>query len=389
MRIRGLALSQPLFLSSIFLYHKNMNEIIRTSFSALDTFRQCPLKYKYQVIDKIRAPKLKEAVFGNKIHKALQFFHSKQPVPPTLNELQNYLKDNWDSEPFLNQEEDMIWFGEAIKILKNYYNYYQKLKEKPIILNTETRFEVLLEKNPKGPSPSGFRQEKCLLAGIIDRIDKNKDGIELIDYKTTKRLPSQQDIDNNLQLSLYCLGLLDRWPQFAQQGLENIKLTFYFLKHEETLTTKRTKEQLDSVQEQIWDRLAEIEKGEFKPMPSALCDWCGYKRICPMWKHLYKEQMAIDDEQVKKVVNEFFDLKEQNTRNNKKLNELKEIIERYLNKEKLERVFGETGYITRLSQTRHSYDLSKLSKDQLEKIKKEDIKYTVLKASKKKKPVKS
>jgi RecB family exonuclease len=362
-------------------------EIIKTSYSALDTFRQCPLKYKFQQIDKIKAPKSKEAVFGNKIHKALQFFHSKTPVSPTLDELLNKLKEEWpaspdasrggDSEVFTDQQEDMIWFGEAIKILKNYYNHFLKIKDKFTVLNTETRFEVLLE-NPKN------KDEKCLLRGIIDRVDKNKNGIEVVDYKTAKKLPSQQDIDNNLQLSLYSLGLINHWPQFAKQGLENIKLSFYFLKHQETLTTKRTKQQLDNVQEQIWDRLAAIEKSDFKPTPSALCDWCGYKRICPMWKHLYKEQISIDDEQAKKVVDEFFDLKQANSKNNKRLNELKEIIERYLDKEKLERVFGEEGYITRLTQVRHNYDLSKLSKDELEKIKKEDIKYTILKASIKK-----
>jgi len=69
-----------------------------------------------------------------------------------------------------------------------------------------------------------------------------------------------------------------------------------------------------------------------------------------------------------------------NSKNNKRLNELKEIIERYLDKENLERVFGENGYITRLPQIRNIYDLKKLNKDQLEKIKREK-KYTILKAT--------
>jgi putative RecB family exonuclease len=351
-------------------------KLIKTSFSALDTFQQCPLKYKYQQIDKIRAPKIKEAVFGNKIHKALQFFHSKQPVSPTLDELLNYLKENWESEVFLDEQEDMIWFGEAIKILKNYYNNYTKLKYKPIVLDTETRFEVLLE-NPK------HKDQKSLLRGIIDRIDKNRDGVEVIDYKTSKRLPSQQDVDKSPQLSLYALGLAGRWTQFVKQGIENIKLTFYSLKHQEAVSTNRTKQQLDDVREQVWDRLKKIEKSEFQPTPSPLCDWCGYKKICPMWKHLYKEQMNIDDEQAKKVVDEYFELKEQNSQNNKKLSELKELVERYLDKEKLGRVFGKDGYITRLTQVRHSYDLDKLTKDELEKIKKDDIEYTVLKTTRK------
>ena len=356
-------------------------EIIKTSYSALDTFKQCPMKYKFQQIDKIKAPKSKEATFGSIIHGALKFFHSKYPVSPTLDELLNYYKDIWDSEPFQNQEEDMIYFSEGIKMLKNYYNHYLKVKDKFTVLDAETRFEVLLENLQN-------ENQKCLLRGIIDRIDKTKDGIEIIDYKTTKRLPSQQDIDGSLQLSLYCLGLINRWPQFAEQGLENIKLTFYYLKHQEVISTKRTKKQLDDTREQVWERLAEIAKSDFKPIPSALCDWCGYKNLCPMWKHKFIEQ--IKDEQIQNTIKEFLELKVNNQKNDKRLTELKEIINNYLNQEGLERVFGENGYITRLTQMRYNYDFDKIKKalGPLDKWRVEK-KYTVLKTNYNKKNNKS
>jgi RecB family exonuclease len=352
-------------------------KIIKTSYSALDTFKQCPLKYKLQVIDKIKAPKSKEAVFGNTIHKALEFFHSQSPLSPTLDGFLNYLKEKWDATVFIDEQEDMIYFSEAIKMLKGYYEVFEKIKDKFTVLGTEIRFEVLLE-NPQNAN------EKCLLAGIVDRIDKTIDHrLEIIDYKTTKKLPAQQDVDNSLQMSLYCLGIINRWPQFIKNGIENIKLSLYYLKHQEKITTFRSKEQLDLTRGKIWNILYQIEKSDFPPLPSALCDWCGYKKICPMWKHLYREQISIDDERAKKVVDEYFQLKEQNSQNNKKLGELQEIIEAYLNKEKIERVFGENGYITRLTQTRYSYDWKKLSKADLEKIKQEK-KFTILKASRKK-----
>ena len=362
-------------------------EIIKTSYSALDTFKQCPMKYKFQQIDKIKAPKSKEAIFGNKIHKALQFFHSTQPVSPTLDELLNYLKEIWPASPsqdkespFRDEQEDMLYFSEAIKILKNYYNHYVQIKDKFTVIDVETRFEVLLE-NPKN------KDKKCLLRGIIDRIDKTKDNIEIIDYKTTKRLPSQQDIDNSLQLSLYCLGLINRWPQFAEQGLENIKLTFYYLKHQENISTQRTEKQLEDVKEQIWERLAEIEKSDFKPIPSPLCDWCGYKNLCPMWKHKYSEQKTVNSEQIQKVIKEFLELKENNQKNNKRSTELKQTINNYLDQEKLERVFNETGYITRLTQIRYNYDIDKIKKalGPLDKWRIEK-KYTILRASTKNPP---
>lgn len=385
------------------------NKIIKTSYSALDTFRQCPLKYKFSVIDKIRVPKTKEAVFGNKLHETLQFFHKKSLLSPTLDELLNYLKENWQSDIFQDEQEDMIYFSEAIKILKNYYENYLRIKDRFTVLDTETRFEVILE-NPEN------KEEKCLLTGIIDRIDKTKDGIEVVDYKTAKRFPPQEEVDNALQLSLYCIGLMNRWPEFAKNGPESIKLTLYFLKHNESISTKRTLDQLESIKKQTWEMLKQIEKSEFQPIPSALCDWCGYKRLCPMWKHLYKEQTTIDDEQIKKIVDEFFQLKLANTQNNKKLNELKKIIEDYLNKESVERVFGENGYITRLPLIRYEYDERRIKeilepfgkwydvlgvdtdklktvaktlppqiKKEIEKAKKPDKEYKILKASKSKK----
>lgn len=102
-----------------------------------------------------------------------------------------------------------------------------------------------------------------------------------------------------------------------------------------------------------------------------------------MWKHKFSEQRTVNNEQINKVIKEFLDIKEQNQKNNKRLNELKEIINNYLNQEKIERVFGESGYITRLTQMRNIYDLKKLNKDQLEKIKQEK-KYTILKTTSKK-----
>ena len=358
-------------------------DILKTSFSALETFKQCALKYKYQNIDRIRAPKSKEAVFGQKIHKALQYFHSKTPVSPTLDELLNHIKEIWDNEPFLDEQEEMIYFGEAVKILKNYYNHFSKLQKKPIVLDTETRFEIILES--KG--------EKCRLAGIVDRIDKLDNGIEIVDYKTTKRLPAQKEIDDSLQLSLYCLGLKERWPHYFK-NLNDIKLTFSFLKHQETLTTKRTQEQLDLVEKEVWERLRKIGKSKFEPTPSPLCDWCGYKKMCPMWKHLYKEQATLDDQQAEKVVNEYLELKEQNSSNNKKIGELRGIIEEYLEKQELGRVFGESGYITRSIQKRGGYDLKKLQEiiktlpqpiqEELEKAKRPEKEFTTLKVGRKK-----
>ena len=61
----------------------------------------------------------------------------------------------------------------------------------------------------------------------MDRIDKNADGsFEIIDYKTKRKMPGQKEIDSDLQMSIYQLGLMKKWPHIDS---DKIKLSFYFL----------------------------------------------------------------------------------------------------------------------------------------------------------------
>jgi len=182
--------------------------------------------------------------------------------------------------------------------------------------------------------------------------------------------PPKNFHDKNLQLSLYCLAVFLRWPNL-NKNTEDIKLSFHFLRHGEILSTTKTKDQLEDVKNEVWNKIHEIEKKEFKPIPSALCDWCGYKNICPMWKHKHVKEKAPDDQEIQKIIKEFFELKTQNKNNNKKLAELKQKINNYLDNKKIERVFGINGYITRLSQARYKYNFEKV-KQALEPIGKWD-----------------
>ncbi len=328
------------------------NSQYKTSYSALQTFNQCPQKYKFQYIDRIRAPKNKEAIFGTKIHDTLKFFHSQHMGWPTLDEMLNYFKDIWTSKPFQSEEEDIIYFSQGIKMLKKYYKYFLKNREEFTVLDTESRFKIPI-KHPK-------HNKTCELVGKIDRIDKRSDGkIEVIDYKTSKSLPPQSKIDNDLQLSLYCLAVFIKWPNL-NKDIKDIKLTFHFLKHSEVLTTSRTKQQLEDIKNQIWDKVNEIEKKEFKPIPSGLCDWCGYKDICPMWKHKYVKEISPTEQEIQKIIKEFFELKNQNSKNNKKIADLAKKINSYLDNQKIERIFSEKCYITRLPQARYKYNMKKL-----------------------------
>jgi len=337
---------------------------MRISYSALDTFTICPAKYKFQNIDKIKVPKSKEAIFGTIIHSTLKMMHEpSRLVPPTEEEVLEYFTKKWDPKIYDDPHEEATAFEEGIKILKEYYleNYPTKFN----IVDLETFFEVpITETKTDKTSPSV--DSIHLITGKIDRIDKLKEGFEVIDYKTSKRLPSQKEVDNNLQLSIYHLGVVNRWPSLGAPGAQPIKLSLYFLKHREKLSTIRTSEQLKETKENIIGIIKQIQEAlkneNFEPRPNPLCAWCEYQKWCPMFSHKYKEKKTIDDKKITEIIKEYFEIKERSKRDSEKIAEFQEIINQYCNNNKIERVFSDIGYITRTSQERYKYNEEKLKK---------------------------
>ena len=316
---------------------------MRTSYSALDTFKTCSLKYKFQVIDKIKTPKSKEAVFGTIIHSTLKFLHTPQPISPTIEEILEYYNNLWNSEVYESKDEEMAVLAGGVKILEEYYrNNNPKNFD---IIGLETRFNLEIT-------------DEITIAGIIDRVDRLEDGsFEIIDYKTAKNLPAQNDVDNNLQLSIYYLAILDRWSKLEKP----IKLSLYFLKHGIKLSTARTPEQIRQTKQSIIDLVGEINKGNFQPTPSALCGWCGYQKHCPMFKHKFREENEKkEDIDIQTILREYHELKAEDKKNRERIAELQKDINEYCDNENIERVFGDGIYITRVAQQRFDYDADKV-----------------------------
>lgn len=335
---------------------------MKTSYSALDTFKICPLKYKYQVVERRLAPKRIEAVFGTLIHSALKFMFERNPLYPTLDEVINFFTQKFNekaesvvfSDAKTKEAEEKMYFEEGVRMLKNFYKKNQPWNFNALEL--ETRFSLDLEDEKTNRVHT--------LSGIIDRIDKNEDdeSYEIIDYKTAKKMPAESTLEDNLQLNLYHLALSKRWPSITSG---KIKLSLYFLKHNEKISLTPNQEVIKKARESLLSTIREVEekteKDDFPPMPGPLCSYCGFRPICPMWSHEYKvEKNETDEKMVASAIDEFFELKDSEEKNKDRLSELREIIIGYMDKEKVERVFGGGGFITRTNQERVSYDLEKL-----------------------------
>lgn len=318
---------------------------MNTSYSALDTFLTCPRKYKYQIIDKIKTPKSKEQFFGTLLHSTLKVIHTPGILSPTLEQALDFYSKNWNAEVFDDTTEERSAFAQGVGMLQDYYK-----KNNPAELNIvdlESRFQVEI-----GPD-----DDKHIVSGIIDRIDKTGDGYEIIDYKTSRKLPSQERVDNDLQLSIYLAGFLKRYPKEAE-NIDKIKVSLYYLKHGVKLDSTRSLDQIKQSEQLIIDLIGQINASKFEPTISGLCDWCGYQNICPMWKHKFKDKK--EQVEVEKIIGEYITLKDEIKSKSDRAAEIQEVLGKYMDDEKVDQVFSDAGRILRAIRKTYKYDQVKL-----------------------------
>jgi len=319
---------------------------MNTSYSALDTFLTCPRKYKYSQIDRIKTPKSKEQFFGTLLHNTLKIVHTPGILSPNLEQALDFYSKNWKAEVFSDETEERSAFAQGVSMLQDYYKKNDPAKIN--IIDLESRFQVEI----------GAEGERHIVSGIIDRIDKTEDGFEIIDYKTTRKLPSQEKVDNDLQLSIYLAGFLKRYPKEAE-NLGNIKVSLYYLKHGVKLSSERTLDQVKKSEELMLDLIDQINHSKFEPTISGLCDWCGYQNICPMWKHKFKEKEPKDVDTAK-IIEEYIALKDEVKSKAYRIGELQEILSGYMDQENVDQVFSDAGRILRTLRKTYKYDKDRL-----------------------------
>lgn len=248
-------------------------QISYISYSQIDSFRVCPLHYKLHYIFHIPPPTSPALSFGTSIHNTLRDFYQMKVRKDTLSKdiLLKLFGKNWIPEGYTSKkyEQRMVKRGE---------NYLESYYEKEFDPKTRT---VSVEQPFKTSLILDGRVVK--IGGKIDRIDDAGDGkIEIIDYKTG-RMPSQRQVDTNLQLSMYALAATQIRESPFSRKVEDMILTLYYFDSQEKISTRRTKDQLDSERQTIWEWIKKIETSDFRCSGNLLCVTCEYKMFCDIY----------------------------------------------------------------------------------------------------------
>lgn len=263
------------------------------SHSRLNTFEQCPFKYKLKYINKVKSeiPDTVETFLGSRVHETLEKLYTdlehqkKNTVEGLIQYYQSQWKKHWSEDILIVKKQypmkNYQKMGE--QYIKDYYTHYFPFDQNKTIA-IEDRIIIDLDESGK------YR-----LQGYIDRLSERENGhYEIHDYKTNSRLPTPGHIKNDRQLALYAIGVKNQYP-----NVKDVQLIWHFLKFDKEITSKRTESELKKLKNDTINLIKKIEKTKsFTVNPSFLCNWCDFKPICPQWSHLFMLNEKAENEYI-------------------------------------------------------------------------------------------
>jgi DNA helicase-2/ATP-dependent DNA helicase PcrA len=225
----------------------------------IDTYRTCPLKYKFARVFRIPQEPTLHQRFGILVHQVLERFHGQDA--DSLPELLGLLEAGWRRGGFGDSEEERQLRGKATSALMRYHERFQSEPAQPVWFERQFTFKL----------------GRHLLRGRVDRVDLLPGGeYELIDYKTG-RPKSADQLAEDVQLSLYAVGAREAWRLEASQ-----QAYYYLLDDRKVAVGSEEGDRGDWVKEVATEVAEGILSQGFEPTPSfAACSICDYRLVCP------------------------------------------------------------------------------------------------------------
>jgi len=253
------------------------------SHSRLSSYENCPLQYRLRYIDQIETPPREsvESYLGKRVHESLEHLYKNldQGYKPSLEETLEHFRESWQND--WTEAVHIVRAGETPQGYKLtgercLIHYYRR--HDPFDRGRTVGVEVLVT-FPLAP------ERDLNLQGYVDRlVDLGSGHYEIHDYKTSRRLPSQSDVDRDRQLALYQIAVTRQFPD-----VNSVRLIWHYLAHDRMLTSTRTPDELRTLRESVLKVIETIEtatrENRFPARSSPLCHWCEYQTVCPAWNH--------------------------------------------------------------------------------------------------------
>ncbi len=245
-------------------------------------FKQCPLLYRFRVVDRIPSAPSPAAARGTLVHAVLERVFDLAAEQRTPEAAVALLPAAWaalvEEEPELatmiadheTLDEDG-WFGQAGALIEKWFGL-----EDPTRLEPAER-ELYVETTVDIDDEDGL-----VLRGYVDRLDVAATGaMRVVDYKTGRSPHERFEAKALFQMKFYGLVL------WRTRGRIPALLQLVYLGDGEVVRYVPDERDLLALERNLKALWAAIDRaastGDWRPSPSRLCDWCDYRDLCPAW----------------------------------------------------------------------------------------------------------
>lgn len=238
---------------------------------------QCPLLYRFRVVDRIPEAPSPAAVRGTVVHGVLERLFDLPAGGRTLEAARELVAPQWDRIRAQTPDLAGLFDGDTAAVTE-WLSGAEALLARWFELEDPTRLE---------PAERELYVETTLddglqLRGFVDRLDVAPDGrMRVVDYKTGRAPRETFEAKALFQMKFYALVL------WRLRGVAPSVLQLVYLGSGEILRYRPDESDLIATQRKLTALWAAITRaaqtGDWRPSPGRLCDWCDHRSRCPSW----------------------------------------------------------------------------------------------------------
>jgi putative RecB family exonuclease len=247
--------------------------LFRASPSKLLAWVDCPRRYRMQYLDRPAPPARPQRAhtsFGVAVHNALRDWWdlaAEQRTPAAGAEL---VRTSWIDLGFRDADQSREWRELAQRQVVDYLDDVDPAHQPLGIERTVS-----------------LKTDVFTLQGRIDRLDDRGAELAVVDYKTSRWAPTDDDARTSLPLALYAAAA---WKMFRRKC---VRVELHHLPsgavatHEHTGDSlKRKIAEAESIAQdarQAEEDYAEfgVDSGRFPAKVGPICQWCDFRAHCP------------------------------------------------------------------------------------------------------------
>jgi RecB family exonuclease len=250
--------------------------------SRLLAYLDCPRRYRMQYLDRPRPqarPQRAHTSVGIATHNVLRDFWDLPAAQRTPAGVAELVRTSWIDVGFRDPEQSAAW----------------RLRVRDAVTDYLRRSDR--DNQPVGIERSvSLKTDEVAITGRIDRLDDRDGELVVVDYKTGRQVPTDDDARTSLPLALYAVASARMFRRPCRRvELHHVPSgTVAVHEHTDDSLARKVAE-AESIASDLRRADADykqvgVESTRFAPRTSAICSWCDFRAHCPEGQQMGPEK---------------------------------------------------------------------------------------------------